>query len=719
MDDNTGPKHVPFGRYELQRRLATGGMGEVYLATMRGAAGFQKRVVIKRILPELSRNPEFVSRFIEEGKLVGQLAHANIVGLLELGEVAGEYYLAMEHVDGVDLRELLRVLAARGELMPVDLALHVVTQIAAGLSYAHRKTDEDGRPLGIIHRDISTSNIMVSHEGAVRILDFGVAKAAARLDHSVTGTLKGKFLYMSPEQARGSRLDQRSDLFSLGAVAYELITGVRPFAAETDLGVLERVKKAAPADIRTLRPEISAPVADVVHRCLAVTPVARFQSAADLLEAIRERLQDLSETAFETRLAEFVRDLFPASAGETVQDDAGDEAPRSPGLGVDDLLAVQLQQASQGHPSAGEEPSGEPPSRATVSTFPTPKSERDSVSRQSQISGEAGAGRGKSVNSILFLGLLAIIAVLLFFNIRNVLEPRTFPRQPVDPPANLAPSRPQSPPVTDSDLAPLPDGVPDDMPEAPSPIAAASPATPDVTMPEEHALTPPRPAPAPTPPAEEPLRATRLSGLANGARVFVNDSPVTPGEDDTLLLPARGPLEIEVRKPHHEVFTLQVEENQSVPDEVKISMAPLRHSVTVESSPPGAELSFDGRPVGFAPRRAWLSPGTRIEVRAELDGHHDTTETLRFGGPSVVELRLAPHEPGMVSFRFFPSDAVVKIDGRRLETGQSNLVEHSLPPGEHNMVLQSLDGALELKRSFVVRSGETVRLGTMDLTEGN
>lgn len=317
------------GRYELLSLIATGGMGEVWLARIQGAAGFQKTVVIKKILSHLATEPDFVERFLDEGRLVVGLNHGNIAQVFDMGQVEGQYYIAMEHVDGCDLRELVRALRIARKTVPVGLVLYILAQVCEGLAYAHSRTDERGEPLGIIHRDISPSNIMVSRDGAVKLVDFGVAKARSKLSNSVTGAIHGKFQYMSPEQATGKPLDQRSDLFSLGIVAYEMLSGKRPFDGDTDLATLEKIRHTDPEPLRQLRPDVPVAVAELVHHCLEKDPYQRFDTAS----AVGRRIQEILQA---TRTVVTAQDL-----GAVVCELLDDLARATP-ISLDEALLQQL-----------------------------------------------------------------------------------------------------------------------------------------------------------------------------------------------------------------------------------------------------------------------------------------------------------------------------------------------------------------------------------------
>ncbi|HEU4614040.1 MAG TPA: serine/threonine-protein kinase, partial [Kofleriaceae bacterium] len=225
---------VPFGKYLLLDRISVGGMAEVFKAKSYGVEGFEKIIAIKRILPTMGEDRDFIKMFIDEAKIAGQLAHANICQIFELGRIDGSHFIAMEYIWGKDLLQIQNRLRKTKQPMPINMACFVIAKVLEGLDYAHRKRDQLGRPLEIVHRDCSPQNILISYEGEVKIIDFGIAKAASRSSKTQAGVLKGKFGYMSPEQARGRTLDHRSDLFNVGIVMYEAITGERLFAGSSD-----------------------------------------------------------------------------------------------------------------------------------------------------------------------------------------------------------------------------------------------------------------------------------------------------------------------------------------------------------------------------------------------------------------------------------------------------------------------------------------------------
>ncbi|HEX4461604.1 MAG TPA: serine/threonine-protein kinase [Polyangia bacterium] len=275
----------PFGRYVLLDDLGRGGMAVVSRAVIAGPRGFARTVVIKRILAEYAQQASFVNMLATEARLVAMLRHPAIVQVHEFGEVDGEYFLAMEHVDGTDLLQLMKTIAGRKLKLPVGAACHLVTEVARALAYAHALTDADGRPLEIVHRDISPSNIMVTPLGEVKLLDFGIAKAAAHVrdEHTTTGTLKGKISYLSPEQADGLPVDRRSDLFALGIVFHECLTMQRLFRGQSDFETMRLIREARVAPPSLVVPEIPPELDGVVLKMLARDPNDRYASCDELL----------------------------------------------------------------------------------------------------------------------------------------------------------------------------------------------------------------------------------------------------------------------------------------------------------------------------------------------------------------------------------------------------------------------------------------------------
>src|SRR5690242_13411167 len=273
-----------FGRYTLLERLAVGGMAEVFRAKITSSHGFEKILVIKRILPHLAADPNFVAMFIDEAKLTAQLTHPKIVQVLDFGEVRGQYFTALEYVDGFDALGLLRVAAQRRVHVPRVLAAFIVSEVLEALDYAHNARDMEGKPMQIVHRDISPSNIFISKRGDVKLGDFGIAHAQRRESKTQAGTLKGKYGYMSPEQVIGQPVDGRSDLFGVGVVLAEMLMGRRLFTAPNDLDVLLMVRDGRIDRLDKYCPDLPEPLARIVRRALKKDLRQRYESAAEFHE---------------------------------------------------------------------------------------------------------------------------------------------------------------------------------------------------------------------------------------------------------------------------------------------------------------------------------------------------------------------------------------------------------------------------------------------------
>ncbi len=308
-----------FGKYTLVERIAVGGMAEIYRAKTFGAAGFEKDLVIKRILPQFSADDDFVRMFIDEARLAAKLQHANVVQIFDFDNAdmgdGTSYFIAMELVDGKDVRHLLKESVRQNKPLSVPMCLHVAIEALKGLHYAHTKA-EDGKPLNIVHRDVSPHNLLVSYAGEVKISDFGIAKAAARASATSNGMVKGKLAYMSPEQVTGQALDRRTDVYSMGIVLYEMLTRTRLFAGQTDAEVISKVRDAVVPPLRQRNPQVPPDVEQVVMKMLAHSVNNRFQSAADAARALSQTSAYSANEA--APLGEYVAQLFPPAQRRSV-----------------------------------------------------------------------------------------------------------------------------------------------------------------------------------------------------------------------------------------------------------------------------------------------------------------------------------------------------------------------------------------------------------------
>jgi serine/threonine-protein kinase len=279
-------------KYRVTDKIDAGGMAEVYRGVAESAVGgIKKSVAIKKILPNLTKNKKFIQMFLDEARVSMHLQHANIVGVFDIGMADTAYFIVMEFVDGANLKTLIESLRRQGQRMKLPQVLYIMMEVCKGLQYAHDATDpETGRELGIVHRDISPPNILISKRGEVKLVDFGLAKATSQLETTDPGVVKGKFSYLSPEAAGGKEVDRRADIFAVGILIYELLTGKRLFFGDTDYQTVEMVRQARVPAIAPQNPEVSAELEEIVRRALARDPAERFDHAADLQEALAQFL---------------------------------------------------------------------------------------------------------------------------------------------------------------------------------------------------------------------------------------------------------------------------------------------------------------------------------------------------------------------------------------------------------------------------------------------
>jgi serine/threonine-protein kinase len=269
-------------RYRVLERLASGGMAEVFLAESAGIEGFKKQVAIKRVLPALSEKKRFIAMFLDEARLSAHLSHSNVAQVFDIGVGDNAYFIVMEYVDGADLKQIIEFMKKSNRSFAVETACFIASKICEGLTYAHELRATDGQPLHIIHRDMSPPNVLITKHGEVKIVDFGLAKATSQLEKSEAGIIKGKFGYLSPEAAQGKEFDLRTDIFAVGIILWEMLSGRRLFYGETDFATVKQVQEAKIPSLRAENPAVPAELERILARALAREPTARYPSARDL-----------------------------------------------------------------------------------------------------------------------------------------------------------------------------------------------------------------------------------------------------------------------------------------------------------------------------------------------------------------------------------------------------------------------------------------------------
>jgi len=296
------------GKYRIARKIADGGMAEIFLGTQHGMEGFERPVVLKRILAPLVADPQFRNMLIDEAHVAMGLNHSNIVQVLDLGHVRGRYFLVMELVDGWDLSQIMARATVANFPVPPEIVLYIAAEICRALAYAHART-RDGLPMAIVHRDVSPQNVLISEQGEVKLTDFGIAKAMGRREHTSQGVIKGKLAFMSPEQASGAVLDGRSDLFALGTILYLFFVGRRPFDAPTDLESIMRVRECRFTPPETVKPDLNPQLLKILHRVMQALPADRYQSADEMLVDIENVQRTIYKPSGQTELKRWLAEL--------------------------------------------------------------------------------------------------------------------------------------------------------------------------------------------------------------------------------------------------------------------------------------------------------------------------------------------------------------------------------------------------------------------------
>jgi CheY-like chemotaxis protein len=407
-----------FGDYTLIRRIAVGGMAEVWQARRRGVEGFQKTVAIKKILSHLTGSSDFVSMFIDEAKLAAQLNHNNIIQIYDLGKVGEGFFIAMEHVDGMDVRTILGQAQAKGRPLPMRLALLIASSVARALDYAHRKRDFDNQALGLVHRDVSPQNVLISHEGEIKLCDFGIVKAVAKASTTQMGALKGKLQYMSPEQAWGKTVDARSDIFSLGSVTFEMLTGTRLFTGDSEIGVLDAVRECRVRSPRELAPGVPDEVDRIVRRALAKDPEERYQTAGEMDEDLKDVIVGLKPMPSQAELAAYLEEL--AAAPEL---DESEAAAREVSAAA---VSAALQSSPPAPQGALRDLPADPAARAETPSFTCPAASAEGAGPPSAAPVPDAAprgrrerrGRGPLVKLLIAAVLVAAVSAAVYFALK-------------------------------------------------------------------------------------------------------------------------------------------------------------------------------------------------------------------------------------------------------------------------------------------------------------
>ena len=655
------PKTPTMGQYYLMEKVAQGGMAEIYRGLAYDVHGInQKTVCIKKILPHLSADRDFIGSITEEAKLAVRLVHGNIAQTYDLGKVDDDYYMVMEYVEGATLSQIHKRCQARGKLIPVPIVAYFISEALGGLDYMHRRTDEHGVPLNIVHRDVSPQNIMVSFSGTVKLIDFGIAKAAFKVGQTDSGMLKGKFAYMSPEQAFGEPIDHRSDLFSLGVILHELLTGKRLFKAADSRQTIRNVRNAQVDPPASMRSELPDELDRITMRALAKDRRRRYPYASEMRDDLVKFLHSAYPDFKTSDAAAFLQELFKDEINRPRQIEADS---KTPALIIDrtnsalageeqfevtgkarapvDMKEFELEDDSEEQSDTDEREPASPSDAGRalpeIESEETGKTARTPFAHKSLL---------RKAAAVLLVGAMVTAAVLYLQRERQEVRQRSaFAELMV---------------VTDpADAAVLIDGK---VAGSGSPVTVRS-----IDPEQEHLLRVSREGFLPhesvlqlkqgefasisvrLTASTAPTGSIDLTSTPPGAAVFINDSETryrTPATIPNLAV--AGPVVVGLYLPGYKFWTKSVQLKNGETKSFDVEMARNFGSVVIHADPPQSLVMIDGVPVGQAPAtREDLEPDRVYRVEVWHEGYQPTQQEFKAeaGKRSEVRVTLTPAPP--------------------------------------------------------------------------
>jgi len=648
------------GKYQLVRKIATGGMAEVWLAQADGPRGFSKQLVVKRILPHLAEDQTFVDMFLSEARLAAQLNHPNVVQIFDFGEADDTWFIAMEFIDGPSLRTLAKRVGRTGEDLPLPAVARFVAAACEGLEYAHNLADPDtGQPLGLVHRDISPDNILGSRNGAVKVVDFGIAKASGQSHHTKAGSVKGKLAYMPPEQLLAEPLDRRTDIYALGVVLYELLSGAKPHTGGSEAAMMRSILYEAPIPIREKRPDLPEALVEILDQALAKDREDRFASCAEMQGALERFIQSTGEIVGAPQLAALVAEWAPPQP--------------SPG---GDLIPDRRDKS----PARGSEPRRQTDPRAARRAAATAAHEVEPLGGKTQTDGVGAQRRTRWVplaaGGVGAAGLAAAAWILL--------------SQGGGTPAPRGPT----PAVPVTSAAPAPAPAPATTPPAavlPPPPPEGGSVPPPAAPPNAAAV-----APSPGPGATVPAAGGATPGPAAAAGGMASAVPVPSPAAKTVVAAAQRAGQ-ESRAPAPVAAPVAV-------------AAPRGADVEIVTDPP-AQVYVNGDFVSASPARVATAAG-RVQVRV-FDSTRGVDKTFSVelstgdNGRKVLAVASRP-----VEFRVTPW-ATVFVDGKKLGDTPFD-APVSLYEGKHKVKLVNPELGVNRSLDLDVGAGPNVVKARLD-----
>jgi len=512
----SGKERIPFGRYQLIERMAVGGMAELYRAVLPGPSGFEKIVAIKKILPDLKRSSRFRKMFLHEGRIMAALDHRNLVQVFEMGEVDDELYMCLEYVNGCDLATIIRKNRKEKKFIEPYLAAWIAREICQGLDYVHSLTDDQGKSLHVVHRDVNPHNVLISRMGDVKLGDFGIAKSVVGEVQTRMGQIKGKMEYLSPEQAKGDTVSPASDLYLVGLVIYEMLTSQRLIKGKGDLELMKAAAKPTWKPVHLYNPQVPGKLEDIAKRALRPVPQERYPSASSLGWALTEVIESASRSPGPGDLARLVAAASRNTAGDR-EETLVTETGQKPVLEIVEELTRK---------KADEPELLQPPRARTISL---PGALEDSAPKRIR------RRRGLTVTLVILLALAAVFAVVRLWPEKKPVEPPP-PEVPLPYPPSLANT---DPPPEVIELVEEPQETPEKKPQ-PVPEEAESPKPPEKTPPPEVTVKEEPPPPKSRRPKKK-KRRTRRRRTRKVATVRTQPSPVPPEAKEPRPKPPEGP----------------------------------------------------------------------------------------------------------------------------------------------------------------------------------
>ncbi len=653
-----------FGRYLLLDKVASGGMAEVWRAKLSGEAGFQRIIAIKKILPHVAEDQEFISMFTDEANITSRLQHANIGQVYEFSKIGDTFYIAMEYISGKDLKTVWSYNRSRKSTLPLELAAFIVARMADGLDYAHRLTDNFGQDAGIVHRDVSPQNVLLSWDGEVKVIDFGIAKAQEKSGRTRPGTLKGKFAYMSPEQIRGLNLDGRADIFALGVVLYEMCTGERGFSAESEFSLLEMVRNVEIKPPTIVNRDIPAELERIIYKALAKDREHRYQTGAELSEELQRFLIMKGKPPSRQELSRYLRENFTV--------DFEKERAR-----LESYKEISLDDVEQAQPSAGAS------SRQTGAHAPVPNDQEihDDATAAWDHEDDAFASSKPPPRAPPMSGGI---------------RPSARPVVPVavDTIANKTPAnvrRPSPPGFT----APPSTAIPPSPARGPKLFVAAAAATLVVTAAAVAAWMFILPKPTGT-------LVVTVTG-APGAVVRLDDRTPSRAEPSiTLEGLTPGTHALVVEEPGFQSFSQTIVTTADQPLYTsKALLKRLPGKLVIGSEPSGAAIILDGKEVGLkTPATIEVEGETLHEVALRLEGYREGRKNdvkVAVSAEQSVRLSLVP-EKIRIRVTSVPEGALVRIAGATI--GNTPVVLERAPEDSPPVVELSAKGCKNYRTSI-------------------